>query len=174
MHVITLKIPIMGEAGVGKTSLANVLSGNHFPEEYRSTIGVDIFVRTFQRGNAIYRIQFWDLAGQRRFSFLRRIFYRGAHGAIFMFDITRRETFKDLEGWIEDFLSVYPRTPIIVVGNKVDMANKRQVLAREGASLADRFGTIYIETSVKLGLNVIKVFEKLLDMIPKKLGVLSI
>jgi len=75
--VSTMKIPIMGEAYVGKTTIANVLSGGGYVKDYKMTVGVDIFMRYVYTKKGVIRIQLWDLAGQKRFSFLRKIFYKG-------------------------------------------------------------------------------------------------
>jgi len=169
-----LKIPILGEAYVGKTTIANVLSGGGYIKDYRMTVGVDIFMRYLDTPHGTLKIQLWDLAGQRRFSFLRKIFYRGSHGAIFMFDITREKTFYMLNDWIQDFLALYPETPVIILGNKKDLKDKRKVDTELGMELAKRYSTQYIETSAKTGENVEYAFKMLLNMIARNLAVLSL
>ncbi|MHA1589389.1 MAG: Rab family GTPase [Candidatus Njordarchaeales archaeon] len=173
--VYTIKVPIMGEAYVGKTSIANRLSGGGYISDYRMTIGVDIFMRYIENNHGIYRIQIWDIAGQRKFSFLRKIFYKGANAGIFVFDVTRRRTFESLNNWIRDFLSFHPSVPIIILGNKKDLESQRMVDKREGLELAKRFSTIYIETSALTGENVEKAFYWIIDRIlAKKHAVVSV
>ncbi len=169
-----LKIPILGEAYVGKTTIANVLSGGGYISDYKMTIGVDIFIRYLDTTSGTLKVQLWDLAGQKRFSFLRKIFYKGSHGAIFVFDLTRPKTIEVLEDWIKDFKYLYPDTPIILVGNKKDLVNDRKIPETYGDSLAKKFNTEYIEISAKTGENVEKSFNILLTKIAKRFAVLSL
>ncbi|MHA1589214.1 MAG: Rab family GTPase [Candidatus Njordarchaeales archaeon] len=174
-RLYTIKIPIMGAAFVGKTSIANRLSGGGYVSDYRMTIGVDIFMRYIERDDSIYRIQLWDIAGQRRFSFLRKIFYKGAHAGIFVFDLTRRETFEILNHWIADFLSFHPRTPIIILGNKKDLEEKRAVSQADGINLAKKFSTVYIETSALTGENIERAFKLIIKrLFTSKFSVVSL
>lgn len=170
----TLKIPLLGEAYVGKTTIANFLSGGGYVKDYNMTVGVDIFLRYIDLKNNTIRIQLWDLAGQRRFSFLRKIFYRGSHGAIFIFDITRARTFLMLEDWINDFIAHHPNTPFIIVGNKKDLEENRAVYPNEAMILAKKYNTEYIETSAKTGENVEKALRILLQRIARRKAVISI
>ena len=169
-----LKIPLLGEAVVGKTTLATFLSGGVFKKDYDMTIGVDIFIRFLNLGNHTFKILLWDIAGQRRFSPLRKIFYKGSKGAIFMFDITRPSTFKMLPHWIKDFITNNPNTPFIIVGNKIDLEAQRRVDKEAGAELAKYFGTEYYETSVKTGQGVETAFRSLIRKIAKKYASISI
>jgi len=172
--VSTMKIPIMGEAYVGKTTIANVLSGGGYVKDYKMTVGVDIFMRYVYTKKGVIRIQLWDLAGQKRFSFLRKIFYKGSHAAIFMFDLTRLKTFQELDAWIKDFLHLHPGTPIVIVGNKKDLCDKREIDRSLGEALARKYGTVYIETSAKTNENVEAVIQYLLSEIAKKHAVISL
>jgi len=169
-----LKIPILGEAYVGKTTIANVLSGGGYVKDYKMTVGVDIFMRYIDTPRGTLRVQLWDLAGQRRFSFLRKIFYKGSHGALFVFDITREKTFSLLDDWIRDFKYLHPKTPIIIVGNKKDLEENRQVPKELGESLATKYDTEYIEISAKTGENVEYAFQTLLRKIAREVAVISL
>jgi len=169
-----LKIPILGEAYVGKTTIANVLSGGGYVSDYKMTVGVDIFIRYLYTATGTLKVQLWDLAGQKRFSFLRKIFYKGSHGAMFVFDLTRPKTIELLEPWIRDFTYLHPQTPIIIVGNKKDLVEERKIPESYGRSLARKFDTEYIEISAKTGENVEKSFNVLLNKIAKKFAVISL
>lgn len=170
----TLKIPILGEAYVGKTTIANVLSGGGYISDYRMTIGVDIFIRYLYTATGTLKVQLWDMAGQKRFSFLRKIFYKGSHGAMFVFDLTRPKTIEMLEPWIRDFTYLHPHTPFIIIGNKKDLVKERKIPENYGRSLAKKFDTEYIEISAKTGENVEKSFNVLLNKIAKKSAVISL
>lgn len=169
-----LKVPILGEAYVGKTTIANFLSGGGYISDYKMTVGVDIFMRYVNTSSGVLKVQLWDLAGQKRFSFLRKIFYKGSHGAIFVFDLTRPKTIELLEDWIADFTYLHPQTPIIVVGNKKDLIDERRIPKKYGELLARKFNTEYMEISARTGENVEKCFNLLLSKISKKLAVVSI
>ena len=169
-----LKIPIMGEAVVGKTSIANVLSGGGYIKDYEMTIGVDVFTRFIKVKGNTYKVYLWDIAGQKRFSALRRIFYRGSHAGLFVFDITRKETFLSLESWINDFLSHHPNVPILIVGNKIDLEEHRDVPSELGEALAKKYSTFYIETSAKTGENIELAFKMLIAQYIKKYAVISL
>jgi len=169
-----IKIPLLGEAVVGKTSIATYLSGGVFSKEYDMTIGVDIFIRFFTAQEYTFKILLWDIAGQRRFSPLRKIFYKGSKGAIFVFDLTRPNTLKALPNWINDFLANNPNTPFIVVGNKKDLKSERAVPREYGEALAKKYNTDYVETSAKTGEGIEQAFYKLLRKIAKKYAAVSI
>ncbi len=169
-----LKIPILGEAYVGKTTIANVLSGGGYIRDYKMTVGVDIFIRYIDTPTGTLRVQLWDLAGQKRFSFLRKIFYRGSHGALFVFDLTRPRTIELLEDWIRDFVCLHPDTPIIIVGNKKDLITERKIPKEFGEAFAKKFNTEYIEISAKTGENVEECFSLLLKKVSKRFAVVSL
>ncbi len=169
-----IKIPLLGEAVVGKTSMATFLSGGVFKKDYDMTIGVDIFIRFFDWGDYTFKVLLWDIAGQRRFSPIRKVFYKGSKGAIFMFDISRASTFKMLPHWIKDFVKNNPNTPFIIVGNKKDLESQRQVDPEAGRELASYFGTEYYETSVKTGEGVERAFRAIIHKIAKKYASITI
>lgn len=169
-----IKIPLMGEAVVGKTSLATYLSGGTYTKDYEMTVGVDIFIRFIDIKQYTFKVLLWDIAGQRRFSPLRKIFYRGSKGAIFMFDLTRPETFKVLPNWIRDFQANNPGTPFLIVGNKTDLVEQRRVPREFGELLARHYNTEYYETSAKTGEGVERAFYALLRKIAKKYASISI
>ena len=169
-----IKIPLLGEAVVGKTTLATYLSGGVYKKEYEMTVGVDIFIRFMDIKDYTFKILLWDIAGQRRFSPLRKIFYKGSKGALFLFDLTRPETFKALPAWIKDFQSNNPGTPFIIIGNKKDLEHMRRVPREYGEALARHFNTVYFETSVKTGEGVDKAFYALLKKITSRYASISI
>lgn len=169
-----LKIPLLGEAAVGKTSIATYLAGGTFKDDYDLTVGVDIFIRFVHNNGTTLKVLLWDIAGQRRFSPLRKIFYRGAKGAIVVFDLTRPETFKMVPLWIADLQKHVPNTPFVIVGNKRDLDRYRVIDREKGEKLAKLYGTAYFETSAKTGEGVTEALNYLLANIAKRHGVISI
>jgi len=169
-----LKIPLLGESAVGKTSIATYLSGGVFKEDYDLTIGVDIFIRFLQYDNLTFKILLWDIAGQRRFSPLRKIFYKGAKGALIVFDITRKETFKMLPMWITDLQKHEPGTPFVIIGNKSDLSSQRVIDRELGEKIAHYYDTAYFETSAKTGEGIVEAIKYLVRKIAVKHAVISI
>lgn len=110
------------------------------------------------------KLQIWDLAGQRHFSFVRPPFYRGATGIIFVFDLTRRSSFANLPNWKEEIIKVVGEKPNILVGNKTDLANQgnREIGEKEGVAFKKELNSLaYYETSAKEGTQVETVFKEL-------------
>ncbi len=162
------KICILGDGGVGKTSMVLRYCENSFKENYIMTIGSNfstkkVVLKDYPDFNI--NLQIWDLAGQKHFSFVRPPFYRGASGLIYVFDLTRRSSFSDLTNWKEEALKVLgEQKPNVMVGNKLDLADEgyREIGNKEGESLSKEFQSIgYYETSAKVDLNVEIVFKEL-------------
>ncbi|MFW9994407.1 MAG: Rab family GTPase [Candidatus Odinarchaeota archaeon] len=171
--MLLVKICLLGEAAVGKTSLRRSFLGERFDTSYLITIGADFAVKTVQRkdGKETIRFQIWDLAGQAKFSNVRDLYYRGSLGALTVFDITRPETLNVLEFWIDELYKCAGKVPVpvIVLGNKTDLRNEcdNPVDPTEAENFAKAMtkkydiGIIYMETSAKEGLNVEKAFIEL-------------
>ncbi|MFO8019933.1 MAG: GTP-binding protein [Promethearchaeia archaeon] len=159
------KICIVGDGGVGKTSMVLRYTDNKFKENYIMTIGSNFASQRVdlpEYPNYIIKLQIWDLAGQKHFSFVRPPFYRGATGIIYVFDITRRSSFANLPDWKEEIEKVIEKKPCILIGNKVDLAHDRKVSKKDSESLMNELGCLnYLETSAKTGNNVDKVFREM-------------
>ena len=163
-----IKIIIIGEPGVGKTSLVKKFISGHFSQDYRASIGTNLYVKEFRLDSAhIVTIQIWDIAGQEKWIKMRHLYYRGAHGALIVGDYTRDNTFKQLrEFWIQDLNKYCKNIPKILVVNKVDLDriisdNEIDILAKE----IDVKTTI--STSAKNGHNVEKIFHQITDTVIK-------
>jgi len=144
-----LKILIVGEGGVGKTSLSlRVYKGKFFPN-LKSTIGTGIYAISYRIGNDIATAAFWDFSGEDRFRMLLPPFCKGAHSAIFVYDLTRPSTFSSFPEWRDLVFqnTGYGSIPIIIVGNKADLPDAHKPLP----------GTNYV-TSAKTGLNAYEAF----------------
>lgn len=166
------KVCIVGDAGVGKTSVVVRWSQGWFRHAYISTVGVQHYSRTIdvegKEGTVSVKLIIWDLAGDDSFKEIRANFYDGAMGLVAMFDLTRADTFRSLPRWIQEAVkSIRRRVPFIVVGNKADL----QPFAID-QSLAERYassiGSPFIATSAKTGSNVADLFEQVGKLIHEK------
>jgi len=156
------KILIIGDSGVGKSCLLLRFSDDIYTESYISTIGVDFKIRNIELDSKIIKLQIWDTAGQERFKTITQSYYRGAHGIIVVYDITDRDTFTNVEQWLNDIERyAQPCVNKFLVGNKCDIDVKRQIDIEEGKELASRFNMSFIETSAKNTINVADMFQQL-------------
>ena len=161
---INFKIIIIGNSGVGKTCITNNAVTNSFSNEYKSTIGMEIFSLyiKIKNNNTILKFQIWDTCGQEIYRSLITNFYRSSSLAILVYSIDQRESFDDLDLWIKELkANNSPDTKLILVGNKLDLEDKRKVQYEEGKKLAQDFNFIgFFETSAKTGKNIKDMFLK--------------
>ncbi|MHA1746869.1 MAG: GTP-binding protein [Promethearchaeota archaeon] len=157
---LRLKLVIVGDPAVGKTSIISKFVTQKIPADYRPTLGISITAQTYKIQNKVLNFLIWDLAGQKFFQRVRKKYYHGSHAAFVMYDATRRETFDiQVEKWFNDLRSILPDIPIVLIGNKIDLAKKRQVTTTEGEKLAKKLGCSFLETSAKSGENVKDAFS---------------
>jgi len=163
---ILLKVIILGDSGVGKTSLMNQYVHKRFSNQYKATIGADFLTKEIMIDDKLVTLQIWDTAGQERFQSLGVAFYRGADSCVLVHDITDAKSFDNLESWMDEFLvHAAPRNastfPFVVLGNKADLgAQKRQTSAAKAKAWCASKGDIpYFETSAKEALNVEQAFH---------------
>lgn len=162
----TLKILIIGESGVGKSSLLLRFTDDLFDPQLSATIGVDFKVKTLSVDGNKTKLAIWDTAGQERFRTLTPSYYRGAQGAILVYDVTSRETFTKLDVWLNE-LETFANKPDIVkmlVANKIDKPN-REVTKEEGLKFARKHSMLFIEASAKTKEGVQIAFEELVEKI---------
>ena len=165
-----LKYVIVGDASVGKSNLLLRYTHGEFREEYQLTIGVEFGSNNIVINNSIYRIQIWDTAGQENFRSITRSYYKNSACALIVYDITRRVSFESLSDWIEDCKNSSPKTVVMVlVGNKCDLAQNREVNEEEGREFAEKHGMLFFETSAKTGQNVEELFKQSATLIAKKI-----
>ena len=166
-----LKYIIIGDAAVGKSNLLLRFSQNDFKAEYQLTIGVEFGAKNIDICNKKYRLQIWDTAGQENYRSITRAYYKNSVCAILVYDITKRDSFEHISSWIEDCLAQSPKTVFMVlVGNKCDLNDQRQVSTEEGQNMAKDNNMIFYETSAKSGLNVDKIFEESANQIHKRIN----
>ena len=165
-----LKYIIIGDVEVGKSNLLSHYIDDRFTSEYQSTIGVEFRAKNVVIRNTTYRIQMWDTSGKENFRSITRAYYKNSVCALVVYDISSRDSFNNVSTWIEDCRNQSPKTIFMVlVGNKSDLADKRQVSTEEGQELAEKYGLQFYETSAKTGENVNDIFYDSADEIAKKI-----
>jgi Ras-related protein Rab-7A len=163
---VLLKVIILGDSGVGKTSLMNQYVHKRFSNQYKATIGADFLTKEVMIDDKLVTLQIWDTAGQERFQSLGVAFYRGADSCVLCYDITDAKSFDNLESWMDEFLvHAAPRNadtfPFVVLGNKADLASsRRQVSLNKAKAWCQGKGDIpNFETSAKDATNVEQAFH---------------
>jgi small GTP-binding protein len=166
------KVIIIGEGGVGKTSLVKRCVDEYFKEDMKMTIGVDLSVKKITSDGEDKYLQIWDLGGQPHFKAVADVYFRGSHGAMAVFDVTRRASMDRLTDWIERVQSILGVLPMVVVGNKTDLrdpkAGDSSILKKEGQEFASKYKSPYLETSAKDNSGVAEAFQTLTDMLKPK------
>lgn len=153
------KYIVIGSSSVGKSCLLLQFTDKRFQPVHELTIGVEFGARMINLDGKPIKLQIWDTAGQESFRSITRAYYRGAAGALLVYDVTRRETFESLSTWLEEARQyASPTMTIMLVGNKCDLAAHREVRYEEGAKFAADNGLVFIETSAKTAENVEKAF----------------
>ena len=144
---------------MGKSCLLLQFTDKRFKSTHDLTIGVEFGSRTVQISDKAIKLQIWDTAGQESFRSITRSYYRGSIGALLVYDITKRSSFENLQKWLEEMKeNAYSKMSIILVGNKCDLEDERQVSTEEGQAFADKHGLLFFETSAKTAANVEKAF----------------
>ena len=157
------KLLLIGDSGVGKSSLLHRFADDEYKEDYISTIGVDFKFKTVEGADGKQvKLQIWDTAGQEMFRTITSSYYRGAHGIVIVYDITDSESFANVKQWLHE-INRYASENVnkLLVGNKCDLESERQVSLEQGKELAESLGLTFVETSAKSNCNVDQVFHKM-------------
>ncbi|XP_057547485.1 ras-related protein RABA5e-like [Amaranthus tricolor] len=160
------KIVIIGDSAVGKSNLLSRYARNEFNMHSKATIGVEFQTQSLEIEGKEVKAQIWDTAGQERFRAVTSAYYRGAVGALIVYDISRTTTFESVGRWLDE-LNTHSDTTVarMLVGNKSDLDNIRAVSVEEGKSLAEEHGLFFMETSAKDSTNVKTAFEMVIKEI---------
>lgn len=176
MADITFKVCIFGDGGVGKTTLTKRYLTGLFDEGEKMTIGVDFHIKIMNIEGMEVQLQIWDFAGEERFRFMFPSYVRGSNGGIFMYDITRHMSLKNLNEWLNIFRNnkLNNEIPIIMVGGKTDMAENRSVKWDDAINTAIQTNMhTYVECSAKTGYHVNEVFRAITIAMLNKAGIIE-
>ena len=166
LNQIGLKILIIGDSQVGKTSLLLKYVDNIFPEEHIGTIGVEYKDKYVTSGNFNIKLSIWDTAGQERFRSITKNIYRNANGVLFVYDVTVKKSFENIKNWIKDTQKIDKDIKGIVLGNKIDLDNK-EVGKDYLEDLGSKCQMPFLEVSAKNNINVDEGFNLIIDELLK-------
>ncbi|CAL1384808.1 unnamed protein product [Linum trigynum] len=160
------KIVLIGDSGVGKSNLLSRFTRNEFCLESKSTIGVEFATRTLQVEGRVVKAQIWDTAGQERYRAITSAYYRGALGALLVYDVTKPITFENVSRWLKELRDhADANIVIMLIGNKTDLKHLRAVAAEDAQGYSEKEGLSFIETSALEAVNVEKAFQTILSEI---------
>ena len=165
---VLLKVILVGDMSVGKTALLNQYVNNTFTNNYKNTIGASIMVKEMMVEDRLVTLQVWDTSGQERFQSLGIQFYRGADVCVLTYDVTKSSTFRSLDSWRDEFLiQANPEDPenfpFVVLGNKIDLANREVPTRRASKWCQSKNNLPFFETSAKEGFNVDQAFQTIAE-----------
>ena len=168
---LLFKLILIGDSYVGKSNILLKYLKNQFNENSKTTIGVEFGTKNIIINNKRIKIQIWDTAGQERYRSITSAYYKGAKGALIVYDITRKNTFDNIDKWITDLkLNGDKNICIIILGNKSDLIDKREINKNDGIKKAEMYKTAFLETSALNGSalngdNISKAFDELIEQI---------
>jgi Ras-related protein Rab-8A len=160
---LVYKILLLGDSEVGKSCFLMRYSDNIFVENYITTIGLDYKLKYVQldSGETI-KVQLWDTAGQDRYRTIAKNYYKGSHGILLLYDITKENSFENIREWVQNIREeVYEKAIIFLIGNKIDKKNERKITTEQGQKLAAEYNLPFFEASAKSGENVEEIFKNL-------------
>lgn len=166
---LKVKVILLGDGGVGKTSIAKRYTQGTFSETYKPSLGVDFMVKRVEIDNRFFKMLVFDTAGQEFISTLRKRYYSGSDGAIIVFDMTRRETFDALGKWVKEIQDEVGDVETIFVGNKIDLIDDRQVTREEAMEFAKSMNAAYMESSALRDDGVSDIFIPFIRTIIKSI-----
>ena len=167
---LIFKIVIIGDSGVGKTNLIGRYLKNEYKEDSKATVGVEFGEKKYEINGLKIKAQIWDTAGQERYRAITSMYYKGAKGGLIVFDLSSKSTFQNVEKWFNEIKKTAdPTINLILIGNKSDLKDKRQISTEEGENKAKEMNVAYLETSALNCDNVDKAFDALIEAISKKM-----
>ena len=157
------KIVVVGDCAVGKSNILSRYINNQFSKESKSTIGVELSSKCFKIDNKVIKINIWDTAGQERFTSITSAYYKGAKGALIVYDITRQDTFDNIDKWLRELrLKINADIKVFIIGNKSDLSLLRQVDYEEAKRKAEKLKVKLYETSALDSKNINEAFKTLI------------
>ena len=166
MADIYLKILLIGDTSVGKTSILCKYIDDEFSDAYLSTIGIEFKIKSLIINGKKVLLRIWDTSGQERYRSITQNFYRNANGILFIFDITKKETFDNIKIWLTDSENCEDnKVAKMLIGNKIDLENKRKIDNETIKKFAEKKEMKYFEASAKEGINIDNIFRELAELI---------
>ncbi|KAL0215722.1 hypothetical protein P9112_007906 [Eukaryota sp. TZLM1-RC] len=164
------KLLLIGDSAVGKSCLLVRFADGDFSDTFTTTIGVDFKIQTVEIDGKTIKLQIWDTAGQERFRTITASYYHGAQGIIVVFDVTKRQSFENVQMWLREIEdSASENVSILLVGNKTDLTEQREVTDEQARAFAAERGIEYTPTSAKTAENVESAFLRLAKQIKERL-----
>ncbi|MCQ2819840.1 MAG: GTP-binding protein [archaeon] len=169
-YQMLFKVILIGDSGVGKSNILSRYILDEFNIDTKATVGVEFGSKMIEKDpNTKIKVQIWDTAGQERYKSITNAYYKGAKGAFIVYDISREETFKNVDKWFSELRNNSDENVfVIIIGNKCDMEDQRQVPKESGESKAQELKTAFMETSALQAVNIEEAFEKMVDEIYQK------
>ena len=160
---LVYKILLLGDSDVGKSCFLMRYADNVFVDNHMTTIGLDYKLKYIQLDSGeIIQVQLWDTAGHERYRTISKNYYKGSHGILLLYDVTKTNSFENIREWIRDIREeVYEKAIIFLIGNKIDKKEDRKIQTEQGAKLAEEFNLPFFEASAKSGENVDEIFKAL-------------
>lgn len=172
MHTYLYKIIVIGDSGVGKSNLVSRYTCNEFTLNSKSTLGVDFATKMISINSSNIKVQIWDTAGQERYRAVTSAYYRGSAGCVLVYDITNQKSYKNIEKWLFEIREHAPSNiSIVLVGNKNDLSNDREILTSEAMKFAIRENLYFLETSALMATDTDTAFNTLINDIYEKKGI---
>ena len=166
-YEIMFKVVLVGDSFVGKTNIMSKYLKNEFLEDSKATVGVEFGSKQFTIDGHVIKVQIWDTAGQERYRAITSAYYKGAKGAFVVYDITRKNSFESIEKWVNELKNVSDKNiTILLIGNKSDLEDQRQVTKEQGEEKAGKLEVAFMETSALSGDNLEKAFELMINQVP--------
>ena len=162
---IVLKLLLLGDSSVGKTSILLKYISNKFDESSISTVGVDYMDKIIDYNKFKIKLQIWDTSGEEKFRTITKNFYRNADGLLVVFDLTKKESFHHVGSWINEAKENNDKLKTLLIGNKLDLKDERIVAIDVAKQFAEKNNLKYIETSAKDGTNINESFQAIIDLL---------
>ena len=160
---LVYKILLLGDSEVGKSCFLMRYADNVFVDNYITTIGLDYKLKYIQLDSGqVIKVQLWDTAGQDRYRTIAKNYYKGSHGILLLYDVTKSSSFENIREWIKDIREeVYEKAIIFLIGNKIDKKDQIKIKTEDAEKLAEEFNIPFFEASAKSGENVDEIFKAL-------------
>jgi len=169
-HDFLIKLLLIGDSGVGKSSLLLRFSDDSFTQSFITTIGIDFKIKTLEIDGKRIKLQIWDTAGQERFRTITTAYYRGAMGILLVYDVTDENSFENIRNWIRNIEQhAAENVNKLLIGNKSDMESEKAVETKRGEDLANEYGITFFECSAKTNVNVTEAFTHIAVQIKDRL-----